>query len=81
MIEPAFSYEGLRLTSSIEGGQPIEMADTLPGPAQFAREADYFADCVFNDRQPKISGEEGLRDERLIAAIYESCSSGRAVKV
>ncbi|HXJ94902.1 MAG TPA: Gfo/Idh/MocA family oxidoreductase [Terriglobia bacterium] len=32
------------------------------------------------DCQPVGSGEEGMRDQRLIEAIYQSCREGRPVK-
>jgi predicted dehydrogenase len=46
---------------------------------QFANELDHMADCVMNDRQPYTPGEEGLQDQRIIEAIFESARTGRAV--
>jgi predicted dehydrogenase len=37
------------------------------------READHFAQCVFDNKEPKSNGEEGLRDMQYIAEIYRSC--------
>jgi predicted dehydrogenase len=37
------------------------------------------ADCVINDRQPYTPGEEGLQDQRIIEAIFESARTTRAV--
>ena len=71
--EPAFGYDGLRLTARIQGEAPIDEPNRAKDPAQFTREADYFADCITQDREPKMSGEEGLRDMKLMAAIYRSC--------
>jgi predicted dehydrogenase len=76
-MEPAFSYEGLHLTAHIEGEPPIDEPNTEKDPYQFVREADYFADCVFQNKEPKTSGEEGLRDMQYMAQIYKS--SGRAL--
>lgn len=72
-VEPAFSYEGLRIKADIAGQSPVDQATNDPSPHQFQREADYFAQCVFENKQPKTSGEEGLRDMKLITAIYKSC--------
>jgi predicted dehydrogenase len=47
----------------------------------FAAEMDHFADCVLNDKQPKTHGEEGLRDVRIMMAIYQSGRTGQAVKL
>jgi glucose-fructose oxidoreductase len=48
---------------------------------QFAAEISYFSDCILNDREPEPSGEEGLADVRVIEAIYESVSTGKAVRL
>ena len=39
------------------------------------------AQCVRGNRQPHTPGEEGLQDQRLMEAIYESARTGRVVKV
>lgn len=72
-VEPAFAYQGLHLKAEIEGEAPIDEPNLNTDPSQFVREADYFADCVFNDKEPKSDGEEGLRDMQYMAQIYKSC--------
>jgi predicted dehydrogenase len=37
------------------------------------------AECVGNDRKPYTPGEEGLQDQRIIEAIFESARTSRAV--
>jgi predicted dehydrogenase len=76
-MEPAFGYEGLRLTGRIQGEPPIDEPNPEKDPAQFTREADHLADCIASGREPKASGEEGLRDMKLMMEIYRSC--GRKV--
>jgi predicted dehydrogenase len=71
-MDPAFPYQGVHLTGSLAGDQPFDMPDPQRDPAQFTAEADYFADCVWNDREPKTDGEEGLRDMTCISEIYKS---------
>ena len=45
---------------------------------QFAREMDWMSDVV-RGRAPLVSpGEEGMQDQRLIAAILESVARGGA---
>jgi predicted dehydrogenase len=75
--EPAWGYEGLRLVTRIQGEQPTDEPNPERHPAQFVREADHFAECIFQNKEPKTPGEEGLRDVKLIAEIYRSC--GRKV--
>ncbi len=41
-------------------------------PKQFQREAEYFAECIRQNRTPKSDGHEGLRDMALIDRIYRS---------
>jgi predicted dehydrogenase len=42
-------------------------------PSQFTAEAEYFSDCVLQDKTPKTAGEEGLLDTQYMSKIYESC--------
>jgi predicted dehydrogenase len=77
--EPCFGYEGLHMKGKGEGAE-FDDATNDPSPHQFAREADHFAGCILENREPVTPGEEGLRDMRLITAIYRSCQEGRPVK-
>ncbi|QCR22965.1 Gfo/Idh/MocA family protein [Pontibacter sp. SGAir0037] len=48
---------------------------------QFSLEIDHMSECILENKQPKTPGEEGLRDIRLMMAIYESARKGAPVKV
>ena len=72
-LEPAFAYAGNRGERS--DGKPI----ALPEPDLFAAEMDDFARCILEGRPSKVTGEEGLKDVRIMTAIYESARTGRAV--
>jgi predicted dehydrogenase len=72
-LEPAFSYQGIRFTANIHGEAPIEETNPAKDPAQFVSEADHFADCIFENKEPKSNGEEGLRDMQHMANIYKAC--------
>jgi predicted dehydrogenase len=72
-LEPAFSYEGIRIRAEIHGEAPIDDTNPAKDPAQFTTQADYFADCVEQNREPRSNGEEGLRDMQYMAQIYKSC--------
>ena len=80
-LNPAFGYEGLKLTGKSQGKPALNVAFDNPSPHQFATEADYFSDCVLQNKEPKTNGEEGLRDERIITAIYKSCAEGKPIKL
>ncbi len=75
-LEPASSYTGLRMR--VWRGGAIEER-VLPQRNHFAGELDHFADCILNDTAPLTPGEEGLKDMRVIAAIYEAARTGRTV--
>ncbi len=70
-MDPAFGYDGMHLTGQLDG-QTIDDPETERDPRDFTRQADYFADCVWNNREPKTNGEEGLRDTILMSQIYQS---------
>jgi predicted dehydrogenase len=73
-IEPAFSYEGIGFSAHIQGEpSPIEELNPNKDPAQFVREADYFAGCIQENTEPKSNGDEGLRDMRYMDTIYKAC--------
>ena len=42
---------------------------------------DHMSQCVMENKTPLTPGEEGLRDLKLITAIYEAAGSGKTVKV
>jgi predicted dehydrogenase len=74
-LSPAYNYNFARGTRS--DGQAIN----LPAINQFAAEMDDFAQCIMNNKPSKVSGEEGLRDVKLMMAIYESARTGKLVKL
>jgi predicted dehydrogenase len=71
-VEPAFSYEGLHLNAEIDGKPAIDEPNSERDPAQFLHEGDHFSECILQNKEPKTSGEEGLRDIQLISKIYKS---------
>jgi LmbE family N-acetylglucosaminyl deacetylase len=53
----------------------IEAAD------QFAAEMDHMALCLWNNLQPHTPGEEGIQDQKIIEAIYESARTEKSVSL
>lgn len=72
-LDPAFNYSGIRGMRS--DGKPIEFAPS----DHFAVEMDDFAQCILEGKPTRVSGEEGLRDVRIMMAIYESARTGKPV--
>jgi predicted dehydrogenase len=77
-LQPGSSYSGLRMRV-YRGG--IAEERNLAVRDHFAAEMDHLADCVTNDTEPLTPGEEGLRDLRIMMAIYDSAASGKPVKL
>ena len=77
-MDPAYDYEGLQLDIGL--GDRVERA-VIPHYDQFALEIDHFSVCIREGRAPFTPGEEGLQDQRLMAALYRSAEEGRPVQV
>lgn len=78
IMDPATSYAGQKMR--IEGVNGGEFTSGDP-TVQFARQLDHLADAVRDGAPIRTPGEMGLRDVRLIEAIYTSAETGRTVKV
>ncbi|MBB5716684.1 Gfo/Idh/MocA family protein [Sphingomonas aerophila] len=78
-LDPATSYEGITLRRKTGDRTETVPAPAGPGKTMFAAQLDHLADCVASGREPIVSGEEGLRDMRIIEAIYRSAQTGRTV--
>lgn len=79
-MEPATPYTDHQLWVR-QSGKTQQV--TLPPPAklQWVGQLDHLAECVMTGREPIVSGEEGLRDMRLITAIYRSAREGRTIRM
>jgi predicted dehydrogenase len=81
-LNPAFAYSGLRLrTNRTEDGHDTSSEPSIESVDQFAQEIDHMSLCVIENRKPHTPGEEGLQDQRIIEAIYQSAKTGQKVKV
>lgn len=72
--DPATAYDGDRLT--LDGAELPVVANN-----QWAAQIDHMSDCVRNGGEVKTPGEEGLRDIRIIQAIYRSAQEGKPVRL
>jgi predicted dehydrogenase len=81
-LNPAFGYSDLKLrTKILEDGHDTTREPSIGSKDQFAEEMDHMSLCVQQDLQPHTPGEEGLQDQRIVDAIYESARSGKVVKL
>jgi predicted dehydrogenase len=78
-VDPAYEYaEGLEYELTV-GGRTTRKR--IGKRDQFAAELLYFSDCIWKNRQPEPSGEEGLQDVRIVQALYESAETGKVVQI
>ncbi len=73
-VGPAFGYRGLKAATS---RGPVKAAPLNQQAAQM----DDFAQCIRENRPSRVPGEMGLRDMKIIEAIYQSAATGRRVAV
>jgi predicted dehydrogenase len=74
-LDPAFFYNGVR------GRRSDDKEISLRAGDQFAAEMDNFARCILDGKPTRVPGEEGLRDVKIMMAIYESVKAGKPVKL
>ncbi|HXX68906.1 MAG TPA: Gfo/Idh/MocA family oxidoreductase [Polyangiaceae bacterium] len=74
-LDPAQWYRGIKGFRS--DGKPFQFPDVN----HFVAELDDFASCVRTGLPSRVPGEEGLRDLRLIEAIYRSAETAREIRL
>ena len=77
-MDPATSYSGQKMV--LEGADRREFKPGDPS-VQFSRQLDHFVDAIRDGAPMRTPGEMGLRDLRLIEAIYASAAAGRTVRL
>jgi predicted dehydrogenase len=74
-LDPAYIYN--RIHGKRSDGLEIKLEEI----DQFAAEMDDFAQCILHQRPTRVPGEEGLRDVKIIMAIYEAARTGKSVNL
>ena len=81
-MDPAFPYTGLQLeTSQAQGTDNQIIQHKIGDKNHFATELDHFSECVMKNKAPFTPGEEGLQDQKIMEAIYQSAREGKPVKL
>jgi len=73
-LAPAYEYKGIK-------GKTSTGKMDLPEVNQQALQMDDFARCVFTKSKSKVPGEMGLRDVKILMAIYEASRTGEKVSL
>jgi len=81
-VNPAFVYDGLRLTAQIATPDnpyvTLDEPNSEKDPIHFSKEADHFSNCILHNLEPKTPGEEGLQDMKYIRDIYRSAGIAKS---
>jgi glucose-fructose oxidoreductase len=78
-VSPGYEYvDGLSYELTVDGKTTRVRGKRSD---QFAPELIHFSDCILKNRTPEPSGDEGLRDVRIVEALYESARKGRRIKL
>lgn len=80
-LEPATRYTGNHIWTGKDGRERELTPPPGPRATQFAGQLDHLADCIVAGREPIVGGEEGLRDMRIVEAIYRSAREGRTIRL
>ena len=73
-LQPSFSYSG------IKGKTPGGIIEYQP-LSQQAKQMDDDALSIIQDKPMQVPGEEGLKDIRIVRAIYQSAATGKRVDI
>ncbi|WP_210526496.1 Gfo/Idh/MocA family protein [Rubellimicrobium arenae] len=76
-LDPATEYMGNQLMLKTSAGTQ-EMTSDFASQEQFTREIDHLSRAIMNDTDVLTPGEMGLRDVRLIQAVYRSAAENGA---
>ena len=73
-LRPAFGYGPIQ-------GRTSHGELNFPNVNHQAMQMDDFAQCIKENRESKVNGEEGLRDLKVVEAIYKAIQTGEKVKI
>jgi len=73
-LRPAYGYGPLK-------GRTSKGELDLPIVNHQAMQLEDFAACILENRESSVNGEEGLRDMKIIEAIYRAIASGKKEKI
>ena len=78
-LNPAYAYNEERRLFGKVGSRWFEKA--FPPIDEFVLELDYFAGCIRRHRNPEPDGQSGLRDLKVMEAIYQASRSHKTVNI
>jgi predicted dehydrogenase len=73
-LSPAYGYGGIN-------GNTSDGPMKFPQINQQAAQMDDFAQCIVQNKKTRVPGEEGLKDMKIVDAIYRSIKSGKKERI
>ena len=73
-LRPAYGYGPL-------AGRTSKGELNLPQTNHQALQMEDFAKCILENKESSVSGEEGLKDMKVVEAIYRAIASGKKEKI
>jgi predicted dehydrogenase len=73
-LDPAFAYGGLK-------GETSEGPMDLQNINQQAAQMDAIAECILKGEPSPVPGEEGIKDVKIISAIFKAADTGGRVEI
>jgi predicted dehydrogenase len=73
-LQPAFAYDGIKGKTS-QGDMGLKNVN------QQALQMDDFAGCILDKKPTRVPGEMGLRDVKILMAIYEAARTGKPMPI
>ncbi|MDA4111917.1 MAG: Gfo/Idh/MocA family oxidoreductase [Thaumarchaeota archaeon] len=86
---PLMFYKNGKWTHYVKRGHPATVGDSPLGnleieadfPKTYANLTRHFVDCVYEDKKPDVTGEDGKRAIEMVQACYESAKLERPVSI
>ncbi len=79
-MNPAYAYHGNKLRVARVADGKEQVSDIQAGEKnQFTLMIDHFAGCIQQGKDVHTPGEEGLQDQRIMEAIYQSARTRKPV--
>jgi predicted dehydrogenase len=73
-LSPAYGYGGIN-------GSTSDGPMNFPQINQQAAQMDNFAQCILQNKPTSVPGEEGMKDMKVVDAIYRSLKSGKKERI
>lgn len=78
-MDPAFAYKDLKIEISATNDGKEFPLPVVKEKDQFVLVIDHMAECILKNKIPKTPGEEGLKDQLIIEAVYRSATQKKVV--